>query len=152
MGGEVFGPLMFAVVFLLIFLGYPVAFSLGGAAVIFGILGVAGGYFGPDYLQLLPERIFGIMSNPVLLAVPFFIFMGTVLEKSKLAEDLLHHHRTALFGRAAWRTRAGRGVRGCAARRGHRCGGGQRRWSRWASSRLPVMLPLRLLQVGWRAG
>jgi tripartite ATP-independent transporter DctM subunit len=80
---------MFAVVFLLIFLGYPVAFSLGGAAVIFGFLGVAGGHFGTDYLQLLPERIFGIMSNPVLLAVPFFIFMGTMLQRSRLAEDLL---------------------------------------------------------------
>jgi tripartite ATP-independent transporter DctM subunit len=87
--GEVFGPLMFAVVFLLIFLGYPVAFSLGGAALLFAALGIEGGQFTWAYLELFPERVFGVMGNQVLLAVPFFIFMGTMLQRSGLAEDLL---------------------------------------------------------------
>ena len=89
MSPDLLGPLMFVVVFLLIFLGYPVAFSLGGAALIFAVIGTEAGFFGWDYMALFPERVFGVMSNQVLLAVPFFIFMGTMLEKSKLAEDLL---------------------------------------------------------------
>jgi tripartite ATP-independent transporter DctM subunit len=83
------GPLMFLAVFLLIFAGYPVAFSLGGSALVFAALGVAQGYFEWSFLGNFPERVFGVMSNQVLLAVPFFVFMGTVLERSKLAEDLL---------------------------------------------------------------
>jgi tripartite ATP-independent transporter DctM subunit len=83
------GPLMFVVVFLLIFLGYPVAFALGGVALIFGALGIEAGLIDWSYLELFPERVFGVMSNQVLLAVPFFIFMGTTLERSRLAEDLL---------------------------------------------------------------
>ncbi len=86
---EFLGPIMFAVVFLMIFLGYPVAFSLGGVALIFAYLGVEAGFFGWSYLTAFPDRVFGVMSNQILLAVPFFIFMGTMLEKSKLAEDLL---------------------------------------------------------------
>jgi len=89
MSADLLGPLMFVVVFLLIFLGYPVAFSLGGAALIFAVIGTEAGYFGWDYMALFPERVFGVMSNQVLLAVPFFIFMGTMLERSRLAEDLL---------------------------------------------------------------
>ena len=80
---------MFVVAFLFIFLGYPVAFSLGGTALIFAFIGVEVGLFDWALMGALPERIFGIMSNMVLLAVPFFIFMGTMLEKSRLAEDLL---------------------------------------------------------------
>ena len=83
------GPLMFVVVFILIFSGYPVAFSLGGTALIFAIVGVALGFFDWALMYAFPERVFGIMSNYVLLAIPFFIFMGTILEKSRLAEDLL---------------------------------------------------------------
>ncbi len=83
------GPLMFVVVFILIFSGYPVAFSLGGTALIFAIVGVALGFFDWALMFAFPERVFGVMSNYVLLAVPFFIFMGTILEKSRLAEDLL---------------------------------------------------------------
>jgi tripartite ATP-independent transporter DctM subunit len=86
---EYLGPLMFVVAFLFIFLGYPVAFSLGGTALVFAFIGVATGLFEWSLMGALPERIFGIMSNMVLLAVPFFIFMGTMLEKSRLAEDLL---------------------------------------------------------------
>ncbi len=83
------GPVMFVAAFVLIFTGYPVAFALGGTALVFASLGVMMGYFDWPLLFALPERIFGIMSNYTLLAVPFFIFMGTMLEKSKLAEDLL---------------------------------------------------------------
>jgi len=87
--GDWLGPLMFVVAFALIFSGYPVAFSLGGTALIFAAIGVEFEYFEWGLMYALPERIFGIMSNYVLLAVPFFIFMGTMLERSKLAEDLL---------------------------------------------------------------
>ena len=83
------GPLMFAVVFLLIFIGYPVAFALGGTSLIFAAIGVAGGYFDWNLFEAFPVRVYGVMSNQVLLAVPFFIHMGTMLERSKLAEDLL---------------------------------------------------------------
>ena len=83
------GPLMFGVVMALIFLGFPVAFTLGGAALIFGLVGIELGYFGWSYLAIFPERLSGIMSNQVLLAVPYFVFMGTILQRSRLAEDLL---------------------------------------------------------------
>ena len=89
MSGEWMGPLMFLVALLLIFSGYPVAFSLGGTALLFAALGVEMGFFNWALLYAMPERIFGVMSNYTLLAVPFFIFMGTMLEKARLAEDLL---------------------------------------------------------------
>ncbi|MEM6674515.1 MAG: TRAP transporter large permease subunit [Planctomycetota bacterium] len=87
---DALGPVMFGVVMALIFLGFPVAFTLGGAAVIFGAIGVWLGYFDWQFLAIFPERVFGIMQNQVLLAVPFFVLMGTVLQRSRLAEDLLH--------------------------------------------------------------
>ncbi|MEM7165812.1 MAG: TRAP transporter large permease subunit [Planctomycetota bacterium] len=80
---------MFAVILAFIFCGYPVAFSLGGVSLIFAGIGVALGDFTWANVSLMFERTFGILSNEVLLAVPFFIFMGTLLEKSKLAEELL---------------------------------------------------------------
>ncbi|GAB5534651.1 MAG: TRAP transporter large permease subunit [Rubricoccaceae bacterium] len=83
------GPIMALVVLALIFSGYPVAFVLGGASVAFALLGLATGYFDPEFLLALGDRLFGTMQNPVLLAIPFFIYMGTVLERSGLAEDLL---------------------------------------------------------------
>ena len=83
------GPLMALVVLALVFSGYPVAFVLGGVSVAFAGLGLLTGYFEPAFLLALGDRLFGIMQNPVLLAVPFFIYMGTVLERSGLAEDLL---------------------------------------------------------------
>lgn len=89
MTGDFLAPLMFGMVLMFIFSGYPVAFSLGGTALIFAVFGVMFDYFNWAYMLALPERVFGIMANYVLLAVPFFIFMGTMLEKSKLAEDLL---------------------------------------------------------------
>ncbi|MEC8652588.1 MAG: TRAP transporter large permease subunit [Planctomycetota bacterium] len=98
MNADPLAPLMFAVLFLLLFVGYPVAFVLSGVALVFGVLALAAGAVTDSYLQLFPERVFGIMANQVLLAIPFFIFMGTMLERSRLAEDLL---RTIglLFGR-----------------------------------------------------
>ena len=87
--GEYLGPLMFFSAMVLIFLGYPVAFSLGGVALIFATIGAAMGEFHFATLKFFPGRVFGIMENQVLLAVPFFIFMGTMLERSKLAENLL---------------------------------------------------------------
>ena len=98
MDSEILGPLMFVVAFIFIFCGYPVAFSLGGTALIFAWIGVSQGLFEWAFMEQFPSRIFGIMSNYVLLAVPFFILMGTLLEKSKLAEDLLTSIG-ALFGK-----------------------------------------------------
>jgi len=89
MGADLLAPLMFAGALLLIFSGYPVAFALGGTALVFAGIGVEVGMLDWGLMQALPSRIFGIMSNFILLAVPFFIFMGTMLEKSRLAEDLL---------------------------------------------------------------
>ena len=89
MGVEWLAPLMFAGALILIFTGYPVAFALGGTALLFAFLGVELGVFDWPLLLAMPDRTFGIMSNFVLLAVPYFIFMGTMLEKSRLAEDLL---------------------------------------------------------------
>lgn len=85
--------LLFAVLFVLLLLGYPVAFTLGGVSLIFGLA-----TFGLDFFNLLPLRIWGVMTNYVLLAVPLFIYMGVMLEKSGLADDLLET-MALLFGR-----------------------------------------------------
>lgn len=82
-------PIMFAALVLFLLLGYPAAFSLGAVGLIFGLIGIELGQFAPDFLQALPERIYGVMSNDTLLAIPFFTFMGLVLERSGMAEDLL---------------------------------------------------------------
>lgn len=82
-------PLMFAALVVFLLLGYPVAFSLGACGLGFGLLGIELGLLGPELLQALPERVFGIMRNDTLLAIPFFTFMGLVLERSGMAEDLL---------------------------------------------------------------
>jgi TRAP-type mannitol/chloroaromatic compound transport system permease large subunit len=82
-------PIMFAALVVFLLLGYPVAFSLAANGLIFGLLGIKLGLFRPDFLQALPERIYGIMNNDTLLAVPFFTFMGLILERSGMAEDLL---------------------------------------------------------------
>ena len=97
-GLDLLGPLMFlgALVFLL--LGYPVAFSLGGVAIAFGILGILLGAFDPVFMVALPSRIFDIMQNYTLLAIPYFIFLGAILEKSGIAERLLET-MGILFGR-----------------------------------------------------
>ncbi len=88
-GVELLGGAMFIAALALIFTGYPVAFALGGVALIFGAIGIGIGEFDIRFVGSLPQRIFGIMSNYTLLAIPYFIFLGLVLEKSKLAEQLL---------------------------------------------------------------
>jgi len=95
---EWLGPAMFAGALTLLSFGYPVAFSLGGVAILFGIIGMAFGVFDPVFLTAMPQRIFGIMNNFTLLAIPYFIFMGAMLEKSGIAEDLLET-MGSLFGR-----------------------------------------------------
>ena len=95
--GHVWGPAMFIATLLLIFSGFPVAFVLGGVALLFALLGAAFGHFDLILLMAMPERAFGTMSNYTLLAIPFFIYMGTTLEKSGLAERLLESIG-ALFG------------------------------------------------------
>ncbi len=82
-------PIMFAALVVFLLLGYPVAFSLAANGLIFGVIGIWLGLFRPDFLQALPERVYGTMNNEVLLAVPFFTFMGLILERSGMAEDLL---------------------------------------------------------------
>ena len=82
-------PIMFAALVIFLLLGYPAAFSLGAVGLIFAIIGIELGQFQPDFLQALPERVYGVMSNDTLLAIPFFTFMGLVLERSGMAEDLL---------------------------------------------------------------
>lgn len=83
------GPLMFVGALILLSFGYPVAFSLGGVSIIFALLGVILGAFDPVFLSALPSRIFGIMGNYTLLAIPYFIFLGSMLEKTGIAEKLL---------------------------------------------------------------
>ena len=70
--------------------GYPVAFVLAGASLLIALIGNFVGYFDTAYIAALPSRIFGIMSNDLLIAVPLFIFMGVMLERAKIAEDLLN--------------------------------------------------------------
>ena len=90
--------IMFLTVCAVLMAGYPVAFSLAGTALLFAFLGMLAGHFDPAYLQALPNRLFGIMQNGTLIAVPLFVLMGIMLEKSRLAEDLLAS-MAALFGR-----------------------------------------------------
>ena len=90
---EALALILFAMVFVLILVGYPVAFTLGGISVIFGLF-----TFGVDFFYLLPLRVFGTMGNYVLIAVPLFIFMGMMLEKSGIAENLLET-MALLFGK-----------------------------------------------------
>jgi tripartite ATP-independent transporter DctM subunit len=82
-------PLMFGGLVIVLLIGYPVAFSLSAVGLGFGILGLNLHLLEPQLLQALPERVFGIMRNDTLLAIPFFTFMGLILERSGMAEDLL---------------------------------------------------------------
>ncbi len=86
---EVMAPLMFAGLIVVLLIGYPVAFSLSAVGLGFGFLAIALGHFDFVLLQALPERIFGIAGNQLLLSIPFFTFMGAILERCGLAEDLL---------------------------------------------------------------
>ncbi|MES9814417.1 MAG: TRAP transporter large permease subunit [Candidatus Thiodiazotropha sp.] len=89
--------ILFLVVCLVLLLGYPVAFSLGGTALAFAWFGSLNGYFDDAFLQALPNRLYGIMTNETLIAVPLFVFMGVMLERSRVAENLLDT-MAALFG------------------------------------------------------
>ncbi|MFN0316350.1 MAG: TRAP transporter large permease subunit, partial [Burkholderiales bacterium] len=82
-------PVMFMVLVVFLLLGYPVAFALGALGLTFGIVGIELGLLSVELYQALPERVFGIMANDTLLAIPFFTFMGLILERSGMAEDLL---------------------------------------------------------------
>ena len=86
---EVLAVLMVAAVIAALMAGYPVALTLAGVSLAFALLGDALGAMSFDILGALPQRVFGIMTNEVLLAIPLFIFMGVMLERSRIAEDLL---------------------------------------------------------------
>jgi len=89
---------MFAAVCLLLMFGYPVAFTLAGTALAFAAGGILLGHFDPAFLAALPGRLFGTISNGTLIAVPLFILMGIILEKSRVAEELLES-MSQVFGR-----------------------------------------------------
>ena len=95
---ELLPILMFVAICLVLMLGYPVAFSLAGTAMIFAGIGIVLGYFDASFLSALPNRLYGTISNVTLIAVPLFVLMGVLLEKSRLAEELLDN-MAALFGR-----------------------------------------------------
>lgn len=94
---EVLAIGLFLTICLTLVMGYPVAFVLGGVSLLFAMIGAVTGVFEPVFLQALPNRLFGIMNNQTLLAVPLFVFMGVMLEKSRVAEDLLES-MSRLFG------------------------------------------------------
>ena len=94
---SVLALLMFAAVCAVLMAGYPVAFTLGGVALAFAAVGAAFGVFDASFLQAMPNRLFGIMENQTLVAVPLFVFMGVMLERARIAEQLLDN-MAALFG------------------------------------------------------
>ena len=94
---ENIAPIMFGSLILFMVLGYPIAFSLAALGLIYGLVGIELGLFAPTFLQALPDRVFAVMANETLLAIPFFTFMGLVLERSRMAEDLLET-MAQLFG------------------------------------------------------
>jgi TRAP-type mannitol/chloroaromatic compound transport system permease large subunit len=82
-------PLMFVTLIIVLLLGFPVAFSLAAVGIFWGLVGIELGLLQQTLFQALPDRVFGVMSNDTLLCVPFFTFMGLILERSGMAEDLL---------------------------------------------------------------
>ncbi len=82
--------IMFLAAVAVLLTGFPVAFTLAGVALLFALGGSLTGAFDPAYLAAMPSRVFGVMSNETLVAVPLFIFMGVMLERSRLAEELLN--------------------------------------------------------------
>ncbi|WP_333583556.1 TRAP transporter large permease subunit, partial [Rivihabitans pingtungensis] len=86
---ENLAPVMFASMVIFLLLGYPVAFALAANGIVFGLLGIDLGLLQPSLFNAMPDRIWGVMNNDTLLAIPFFTFMGLVLERSGMAEDLL---------------------------------------------------------------
>jgi len=94
---ELLPLLLFLAAIFVLLLGYSVAFSLAGTGLMFAAIGIMTGHFEASFLEAVPNRLFGIMNNTVLIAVPLFVFMGVMLEKSKIAEELLDT-MAALFG------------------------------------------------------
>ncbi|XLZ69534.1 TRAP transporter large permease subunit [Massilia sp. SR12] len=87
---ELMPPLMFGGLVVFMLVGFPVAFSLLAVGLFFGVIAILQGFFGVPFMQAVPQRIFGsVLANDLLLAIPFFTFMGAVLEKCRLAEDML---------------------------------------------------------------
>jgi TRAP-type mannitol/chloroaromatic compound transport system permease large subunit len=82
---EIMSALLFLSVCLVLLLGYPVAFSLAGTSLVFALIGIASGTFDPSFLNAFPSRIFGTLTNSTLIAVPLFVFMGVILERSRIA-------------------------------------------------------------------
>ena len=89
MGGEFMAIALFVCLCLALMAGYPVAFTLGGISLLFAGIGIIFDLFEPSFLGALPSRLYGTMTNQTLMAVPLFVFMGVMLEKSRIAEDLL---------------------------------------------------------------
>ncbi|MEE3059730.1 MAG: TRAP transporter large permease subunit, partial [Pseudomonadota bacterium] len=83
--------LMFAAACLVLLMGFPVAFTLAGVAIASGLIGQSLDIFDMGFFYALPQRIFGTMTNEVLIAVPLFVFMGTMLERARVADDLLEN-------------------------------------------------------------
>ena len=87
---EAMPPLMFGGLVLAMLIGFPVAFTLAAVGLSFGFLAIHLGFFDLNFLQAIPGRVFGsVLSNELLLAIPFFTFMGAILERCGLAEDML---------------------------------------------------------------
>ncbi|HEX4858564.1 MAG TPA: TRAP transporter large permease subunit, partial [Usitatibacteraceae bacterium] len=84
-----FVPILFIGLLAFLLTGFPVSFALAATGLLFGVLGIEIGLFPPVLFQALPQRVFSIMQNDTLLAIPFFTFMGIILERSGMAEDLL---------------------------------------------------------------
>jgi tripartite ATP-independent transporter DctM subunit len=102
---EAFAILLVVAICIALFAGYPVAFTLGGFSLLFAVVGSALDIFSFGFLGALPQRLFGVMTNEVLLAIPLFIFMGVMLERSRIAEDLLE-----TMGRLFGSLRGGLGI------------------------------------------
>lgn len=98
MSAETLAPIMFGALVLFLLLGYPVSFSLSAVGIFFGLIGIKLGFFTSAMFQALPERVYGIIRNDILLAIPFFTLMGLILERSGMAEELLDT-MGQLFGR-----------------------------------------------------
>ncbi|MEX2366231.1 MAG: TRAP transporter large permease subunit, partial [Pseudohongiellaceae bacterium] len=95
---ELIPLLLFVCICLVLMCGYPVAFSLAGTSLAFAAIGALTGTFDVSFLSAVPNRLYGIMTNANLFAVPMFVFMGVMLEKSRIAESLLEG-MALLFGR-----------------------------------------------------
>ena len=95
---ELLPLIFFVVVCLVLMMGYPVALTLAGVSMLFAGMGTLSGTFDAAYITLIPNRVYGVLVNQNLFAVPLFIFMGSMLEKSRIAEDLLKN-MALVFGR-----------------------------------------------------